>query len=294
MRITYLGRAGLPVDRAGPRLLMDPWLAARVTSAAVRSPHSGGLMLSIRNSSNGTLGRRLSSRKTAVPGTRDEMPAAVLAAPASGIGPSPARRLLDVAVAIVVLGLVWPLFLMLVLATRRSTGGSAIYRQLRVGEGGVPFTLFKFRSMRAGKAGPEVTAPGDDRVTRLGALLRKTSIDELPQLVNVLLGDMTLVGPRPETVGLARRYPGQFEFIFRYRPGMTGPTQVLLRDDKVLGQVADVENFYLTELVPRRVAMDLGYLRNPTMTGTIRWLVATLLYLIHTVRPRPGRAARPP
>ena len=135
-------------------------------------------------------------------------------------------------------------------ATRLSTGGSAIYRQLRVGQGGIPFTLFKFRTMRARKAGPEVTAPGDDRVTRLGALLRKTSIDELPQLVNVLRGDMTLVGPRPETVSLARRYPEELQFVFRYRPGITGPSQVLVRDEKVLGQVADVENFYLTELRP--------------------------------------------
>jgi lipopolysaccharide/colanic/teichoic acid biosynthesis glycosyltransferase len=210
-----------------------------------------------------------------------------------GIGPSPARRLLDVAVAIVVLGLVWPLFLALALATRRSTGGSAIYRQLRVGEGGVPFTLFKFRSMRADVAGPDLTAPGDDRVTRLGALLRKTSIDELPQLVNVLRGEMTLVGPRPETVGLATRYPEEFRFIFRYRPGMTGPTQVLVRDERVLGQVVDVENYYLTELVPHRVATDLGFLRYPTITETLRWLWDTFLYVTRIVRPGVGSVALP-
>ena len=85
-----------------------------------------------------------------------------------GISPSLARRLLDVVVAVAVLGLVWPFFLVLAAATRLSTGGTAIYRQRRVGEGGIPFTLYKFRTMRAGMAGPEVTAPGDDRVTRLG------------------------------------------------------------------------------------------------------------------------------
>ena len=247
-------------------------------------------MLFLPNSDHGTSGRRL---KTAAPGTRDETPAAVLTAAVPGIRPSPARRLLDVAVAIVVLALVWPVFLALTLATRRSTGGSAIYRQLRVGEGGVPFTLLKFRSMRAGNAGPEVTAPGDDRVTRLGALLRKTSLDELPQLVNVLRGDMTLVGPRPETVALARRYPEELGFIFRYRPGMTGPSQVLVRDETVLGQVADVENYYLTELVPHRVATDLGYLRYPTITETIRWLWDTFLYITRIVRPRVGAVALP-
>jgi lipopolysaccharide/colanic/teichoic acid biosynthesis glycosyltransferase len=249
--------------------------------------HTGGvLMLFERSSGHGSPeSPRLASGKPADRGAGEERPVAVVAAAAPGIGLSPARRLLDVAVALAVLSLVWPLFLALALATRRSTGGSAIYRQLRVGEGGIPFTLLKFRSMRAGKAGPEVTAPGDDRVTRLGALLRKTSLDELPQLVNVLRGDMTLVGPRPETVSLARRYPEELRFIFRYRPGMTGPSQVLVRDEKVLGQVDDVEDFYLTELVPHRVATDLGYLRYPTITETIRWLWDTLLYVTRIVRP---------
>jgi lipopolysaccharide/colanic/teichoic acid biosynthesis glycosyltransferase len=249
-------------------------------------------MLFVSHSSTGTAGQQL-RRRAATPGTPEETLAAVLTAATPGVAPSPARRVLDVAVAVAVLGLVWPLFLALILATRRSTGGSAIYRQLRVGEGGVPFTLFKFRSMRAGQAGPEVTAPGDDRVTRLGALLRKTSLDELPQLVNVLLGDMTLVGPRPETVALAGRYPEELRFIFRYRPGMTGPSQVLVRDEGVLGQVADVENYYLAELVPHRVATDLGYLRYPTITETIRWLWDTLLYVTRIVRPRPGALSLP-
>src|SRR5437660_1177405 len=102
---------------------------------------------------------------------------------------------------------------------------------MRVGQGGAPFTLFKFRTMRAGIAGPEVTAPDDNRVTRLGSLLRRAKIDELPQLVNVLVGHMTLVGPRPETVALAARYPADLKMIFRYRPGVTGPGQVLVGDE---------------------------------------------------------------
>src|SRR5258708_24283496 len=195
-----------------------------------------------------------------------------------GISPRLARRALDVAVAVAILGLVWPVFLALAVAIRLSTGGSAIYRQRRVGQGGIPFTLYKFRTMRAHTAGPEVTAPGDDRVTRLGALMRKTSIDELLQMVNVLLGHMTLVGPRPESVALAARYPAQLGFVFRYRPGVTGPCQVLVRDEKVLGRAVDVEDFYLTELVPHRVDMDLDYLNDPTLARTVRWLVITLLY----------------
>jgi lipopolysaccharide/colanic/teichoic acid biosynthesis glycosyltransferase len=212
---------------------------------------------------------------------REPVPEAV-----PGIRPSPGRRLLDIAVALVALAVLWPLLVFVAVAARLSTGGTAIYRQPRIGQGGVSFTLLKFRTMRAWVQGPEVTAPGDRRVTRFGALLRRTSIDELPQLVNVLLGSMTLVGPRPESVALAVRYPVECRFVFRYRPGLTGPSQVLVHDEQALLPVADVEEFYLTDLVPRRVAMDLEYLRNPTLTRTIRWLVNTALYLI-----RPGQAS---
>lgn len=207
-----------------------------------------------------------------------------------GISPSPARRVLDIAVAVTVLALVWPLFLFLATATRLSTGGTAIYRQRRVGQGGIPFTLYKFRTMRATMGGPEVTAPGDDRVTRLGAIMRKTSLDELPQMVNVLFGHMTLVGPRPESVALAERYPEQLRFVFRYRPGVTGPCQVLVRDEKVLGWAVDVEKFYLTKLLPHRVDKDMDFLKDPTLARTVRWLVITFFYLLHTAKPDLGSA----
>jgi lipopolysaccharide/colanic/teichoic acid biosynthesis glycosyltransferase len=207
-----------------------------------------------------------------------------------GIRPSWPRRLLDIAVAVAVLSLLWLPFLVLVMAIRLSTGGTAIYRQRRVGQGGIPFTLYKFRTMRVHMEGPEVTAPGDDRVTWLGALMRRTSIDELPQMLNVLIGHMTLVGPRPESVALARRYPEEFWFIFRYRPGVTGPCQVLVRDEKVLGRASDVENFYLTELLPHRVDKDLDFLKDPTLVRTVRWLAITFLYLIHTAKPALGPA----
>lgn len=203
-----------------------------------------------------------------------------------GIPPSWARRILDIALAVLVLGLTLPLLLVLAGATRLSTGGTAIYRQRRVGQGGIPFTLYKFRTMRPGVSGPEVTAPGDQRVTGLGAVLRRTSLDELPQMVNVLLGHMTLVGPRPESVALASRYPRELAFVFQYRPGVTGPSQVLVRDEKVLGYTADLEDFYISKLVPHRVNTDLSYLREPTLASTLRWLVNTALYLVKVTKPR--------
>ena len=147
--------------------------------------------------------------------------------------------------------------------------------------------------MRARMEGPEVTAPGDDRVTWLGALMRKTSIDELPQMLNVLLGHMTLVGPRPESVALARRYPEELRFIFRYRPGVTGPCQVLVRDEKVLGWAADVEKFYLTKLLPHRVDKDLD-LPEGSDPGPHRPVAGHHVPLpVHTAKPAARRGLSP-
>jgi lipopolysaccharide/colanic/teichoic acid biosynthesis glycosyltransferase len=139
--------------------------------------------------------------------------------------------------------------------------------------------MYKFRSMRDEVGGPEITAPGDRRVTKVGALLRAASMDELPQLFNVLRGDMTLVGPRPETVALALRYPPDCRCVFAHRPGITGPVQVNLRDTVPDG-VEDVESYYLSELLPRRMELDLAYLADPTLLRTFRLLFATASHVV--------------
>ena len=192
----------------------------------------------------------------------------------ASVAPSPQRRALDVAMAVVILAVSWPLLIVLAAASRMSTHGSAIFTQSRVGQGGVAFPMYKFRSMRCGVAGPDVTTPGDRRVTRVGAILRATSLDELPQLLNVLRGDMTLVGPRPETVSLARRYPSEWRAVFAHRPGLTGPVQVTLRDSVPEG-LQDVEDYYLTDLLPKRMELDLAYLSNPTFVSTVGLIFAT-------------------
>jgi lipopolysaccharide/colanic/teichoic acid biosynthesis glycosyltransferase len=182
--------------------------------------------------------------------------------------------------------------LALMLAVRLTSPGPALFRQVRVGQGGRPFALIKLRSMRTGSAGPEITRADDPRVTRLGGFLRATSLDELPQLWHVLRGTMTLVGPRPETPALAARYAPEHQWIFRYRPGLTGPAQVRLRDRDVLapGVPVDTES-YLTLLVPRRVALDAGFLAHPTLRATAGVLADTVRHLLGRA-PRHG-AARP-
>jgi lipopolysaccharide/colanic/teichoic acid biosynthesis glycosyltransferase len=188
-----------------------------------------------------------------------------------------------------------PLLAAVWMAIRLSSRGPAIYRQERVGQGGRMFTLYKFRSMRIDAGGSKVTVPGDPRVTRLGRILRKTSLDELPQLVNVLRGDMTLVGTRPETPELAARYDEMCARVFQYRPGMTGPGQLRYRDEDALphdGQ--DVDRFYFEVLLPRRTSVDLEYLENPTMSRTIGLLAETagqvVAALLGRKRPQAGVA----
>ena len=123
--------------------------------------------------------------------------------------------------------------------------------------------------MSARSSGPEFTVPDDPRVTRVGRVLRAAHLDELPQFGNVLRGEMSLVGPRPETPGLARQYPPELREVFAYRPGMTGPCQVFM------GRAwpppdADPERFYISHLVPRRVALDMEFLQQPTVRGDDR------------------------
>jgi len=200
-------------------------------------------------------------------------PAAIDAGPAAPTGTL--RRLIDIAVAGLALVIAGPLLLVVLLGSRISTGASGIYRQERVGEGGVPFTMLKIRSMRPGGAGPQVTVESDPRVTRFGRLLRATSIDELPQLINIIRGDMTLVGARPETVDLARRYAPELHTVFRHRPGLTGPAQLFFRWSESLDRADDVELAYLQDQVPLRVAMDLDYLERPTVGRTLGLIATT-------------------
>ncbi len=201
-----------------------------------------------------------------------------------------ARRALDVAVALIALLVATPLLLVAVIAILWTSPGPALFRQIRVGAGGRPFTILKLRTMSTGTTGPDITLCGDPRVTRVGEVLRRTSIDELPQLFNVLRGQMTLVGPRPETLDLASRYPRECRWVLQHTPGLTGPAQVRLRDARVLeppsgttaGAVAatDPVRWYLEHVVPRRVSLDASYLQAPSMSRTLSLLVETGVYLL--------------
>jgi lipopolysaccharide/colanic/teichoic acid biosynthesis glycosyltransferase len=194
---------------------------------------------------------------------------------------SPTRRILDLTVAFCLLVLLAPLLLLLAVLVRTTSGGPVLFRQWRVGEGGREFALYKFRTMRNGSAGPGITLGRDPRVTGAGQLLRRLHLDELPQLWNVLRGDMTLVGPRPEIPDLARRYPPEHRWVFRHRPGLTGPCQLRSRaeSDELDGR-SDPEEYYLTVLVPRRTARDAEFLGRATVPNVVRLTARTVLYVL--------------
>ena len=194
-----------------------------------------------------------------------------------GIPPGLARRILDVVAAGLCLLILAPAMLAIAVVVRVTSPGPAIFKQERIGQGLEPFTLWKFRTMRSGAEGSDLTLPDDPRITWVGSFLRRVRFDELPQLVNVFRGDMTLVGPRPEAPSLARRYPPEHAIIFRYRPGLTGPGSLRFADvDELPSDPEKADRFYFGELTPERVRLDMVYLMKPTLGRTIGLLFGTI------------------
>src|SRR5579859_5004664 len=156
------------------------------------------------------------------------------------------KRLLDIILSSVLLLITLPLWLVIAVAIRCSSSGPILYGGKRVGRGGRTFKMYKFRSMRSGadRQGPGITAADDPRITRVGRWLRATKIDELPQLINVLRGEMSLVGPRPEAPEWVALYDDQQRAVLSVRPGITGPTQLDYVDEAQLLQHANVDEQY--------------------------------------------------
>jgi lipopolysaccharide/colanic/teichoic acid biosynthesis glycosyltransferase len=162
--------------------------------------------------------------------------------------------------------------------------GPLFHRARRVGEGGRLFTVYKLRTMRTGVAGPAITAQGDPRVTRIGRLLRRTKLDELPQLWNVVRGEMTLVGPRPEDPKFVDWSNDLHRMVFSARPGITGPTQIDYRDEERQMSVAETEQYYRDAILPAKLECDRTYLASRSMRGDIAILVRTVMALVGSRR----------
>jgi lipopolysaccharide/colanic/teichoic acid biosynthesis glycosyltransferase len=193
------------------------------------------------------------------------------------------KRVVDVAGAAAGLLVLSPVLLACAIAVKRSSPGPVFYRQVRVGLHGREFRIHKFRSMRLhdGK-GPQVTAAGDDRLTVAGRVLRRYKLDELPQLIDVLAGNMSLVGPRPEVPRYMAQYPDDVRaLILSVRPGITDNAAIAFRDEeRMLAEAVDVERTYVQDIMPIKARYYLDYVRQNSVAGDLVILARTFRAIV--------------
>lgn len=207
-----------------------------------------------------------------------------------GERPSGLPRWLEVPVCLLALFVLSPVLILTAVVVKLSSPGPVLFTQERMGKAMRHFKLFKFRSMRVQTVGPQVTAQGDSRVTAVGRILRATKLDELPGLWNVVRGDMSLVGPRPEVPAYVQEDSIAWQEVLRVRPGITDPVTLRLRNEEelVAQAVGDHEAFYLEILQPYKLAGYLEYLRRRTWWTDVGVLWASVWAVL-----RPGTAPPP-
>lgn len=189
------------------------------------------------------------------------------------------KYMFDRLAALVGLLVLWPVLAVVAVCVRvKMPGGPVIFRQRRVGKDGRLFTMYKFRSMTVGHGGSSVSVAGESRITPLGAKLRRYKLDELPELWNVLCGDMSFVGPRPDVPGYADRLTGDDREMLRLRPGITGPASMKYRDEEeLLAAQADPQRYNDEVIFPDKVRLNRYYLHHYSFLTDIRMIVCTVL-----------------
>jgi lipopolysaccharide/colanic/teichoic acid biosynthesis glycosyltransferase len=202
------------------------------------------------------------------------------------------KRILDVVSSAAGLLVLSPLFFLIGLLIKATSRGSVLYKQERVGKDGRPFQIIKFRSMSAegSKMPAGITVSGDRRVTRVGKVLRRYKIDELPQLWNVLVGEMSLVGPRPELPRYVELYSRRQKEVLRVRPGITDLASLAYRnEEQILSRCEEPEKLYREEILPEKLVLNLKYLQNITFKVDLRIIFATIGCSFLFVESQPGR-----
>jgi lipopolysaccharide/colanic/teichoic acid biosynthesis glycosyltransferase len=191
-----------------------------------------------------------------------------------------AKRMLDIVASGIGLLVASPLLAAAALAVKLDSPGPVLFVQQRVGRNFRPFGIYKFRTMVAdapARGGP-ITFGADPRITRVGRILRKTKIDELPQLANILLGQMSLVGPRPEVPRYVEMFREDYAYVLSVRPGLTDPASVKYRHEaEQLAASADPEREYAQHILPDKIALARQYIGSATLVGDVGILVKTLL-----------------
>jgi lipopolysaccharide/colanic/teichoic acid biosynthesis glycosyltransferase len=190
------------------------------------------------------------------------------------------RRLLDIALALVLLPIMIPLFVVVMLAVVIESPGNPFYGGWRVGKGGGKFRMWKFRTMMTGadRVGTAITTRRDPRITKVGWFLRATKIDELPQFINLLIGDLTLIGPRPEAPEFVEKYTAEQRQILNVKPGITGPTQLkyTILEAEAVPDGQDAERFYVEQVMDKKLRLDLEYINKRTFFSDCRVVLQTV------------------
>lgn len=185
------------------------------------------------------------------------------------------KRIFDIVTSVIVLLVLLPLFVIIALWIMLDSRGGVFYRQIRVGKNGKEFSLLKFRSMKVNaEAEGLITVGNDSRVTRVGRFIRKTKIDEFPQLINILKGEMSVVGPRPEVPKYVAFYSDSQKNVLSVRPGLTDYASLEYFDEqKILGEAADPERAYLEIILPNKLRLNIEYINKRSF-----WLDFTLVF----------------
>lgn len=193
------------------------------------------------------------------------------------------KRLFDIVASFIGLVILLPVFLVVAVAIKLDSEGPIFFRQIRVGKDGKIFKIYKFRTMviNAEKKGGQITVEGDRRITGIGHFLRKYKIDELPQLINVLRGDMSIVGPRPEVPKYVAMYDENQRSILRIRPGITDLASIEYKDENsILAKSDNPEKTYVEEIMPRKIELNFEYIKNISIVYDIKLILKTIFRII--------------
>jgi lipopolysaccharide/colanic/teichoic acid biosynthesis glycosyltransferase len=191
-------------------------------------------------------------------------------------------RILDLLISFVFLLFFLPIFLAIGILVRLSSPGGVFYKQVRIGKDGVPFELYKFRSMRIGsdKLGLLTIGSNDNRITKIGSFLRATKLDELPQFINVMKGDMSIVGPRPEVEKYTSLYSNQQARVLKVLPGITDLASIKFRNENELLALQDnPEEYYIQEVIPYKIKLNLEYIENRNVFNYLKIIFLTLIHV---------------
>jgi lipopolysaccharide/colanic/teichoic acid biosynthesis glycosyltransferase len=186
------------------------------------------------------------------------------------------KRLLDILLSLLGISITLPFLPVLALLIKLDSKGPVFYLCDRIGKAGKPFKMYKFRTMYETpvQIGPNVCPQDDPRVTPLGRFLRRAKLNELPQLLNILKGDMTFVGPRPEALDLAALYPQHAQAIFTVKPGLVGPNQILGRNEEEwYPPGVDPQQYYIEEILPKKLPIDLEYVRQSSVVSDLKYIL---------------------